>query len=136
MAISYDDTLRDLRLEVLSTAAGADAYIRIYDGTRPANGGATTTLLAELRGNAGGMFGAASGGVMTAAAITSDASANASGTATWFRVLASDGSTIVMDGSISTVAAGTGDLQLDSTTITATQTVAIDTFVITEGNDY
>lgn len=122
-------------MDEVNTYAGADAYIRIYDGTRPANEGAATTLLAELRGNAGG-FGTVTAGVLEASAITSDASADASGTATWFRVLASDGTTIVMDGSVSTVAAGTGDLQLDSTTITATQTVAIDTFVITEGNDY
>lgn len=136
MAISYADALRNTRLDAIDTLAGANSYIRIYSGTRPANEGAATTLLAELRGDATTMFGAASGGTLTAAAITSDASANATGTATWFRVLASDGSTIVMDGDVSTVAAGTGDLQLDSTSITAGQTVAIDSFVITEGNDY
>lgn len=133
--ISYDDTLRNARLDAITTRAGGSALLRIYSGTRPANGGAETTLLAELTCNAT-FAPAASGGVLTLNSITSDSSADASGTASWFRIYDSGGSNIVMDGSVSTVAAGTGDLQLDSTSITAGQTVSVDTFVITEGNDY
>ena len=73
-------------------------YIRIYDGSQPANADAGTggaTLLAELRFGADA-FGAAVAGVITANAITADASANATGTATWARILASDGTTTLL----------------------------------------
>ena len=61
--------------------------LRIYDGTRPATGGAATTLLAELTCNA--TFAPAASGVLTLNAITQDSSANA-GTATWFRIVKAD----------------------------------------------
>ena len=67
-------------------------YIRIYDGSQPANADAGTggaTLLAELRFGADA-FGAAVAGVITANAIAADASGGATGTATWARILASD----------------------------------------------
>jgi len=58
----------------------------------------------------------------------------ATGTATWFRLLKSDGTTICFDGSVSTVAAGTGDMRLDDTSIVLGGTVAISSATITEGN--
>src|SRR5688572_6746741 len=76
-----------------------NGYLRIYSGTQPANAAAAlsgNTLLAELRFNATSAA-AASGGVLTMNAITADASANATGTATFARCLASDGSTVVID---------------------------------------
>jgi len=138
MAISYDNTLRNARLDEITSRAGTSALLRIYNGTRPPNGGTEGTLLAQLTCDATAFAPAASAGVLTANSITS---ANAEAgigtqTATWFRVYASDATTIVMDGSVSTVAAGTGDLQIDSTSITAGQSVAVDTFIITEGNDF
>jgi hypothetical protein len=134
MALAYEAaTLRDAMLDAITTHAGNAALLRIYDGSRPATGGAATTLLAEL--TMGTPFAAAAvNGVLTASAITQDSSANATGTATWFRVVKADGTTHVMDGTISTVAAGTGDLQLVTTSIVATQPVSCSSFVITEGN--
>jgi hypothetical protein len=79
-------------------------YIRIYDGTQPTNADTAVgaqTLLAELRFGADA-FGAAVAGVITANAITSDSSANATGTASWARILASDGTTVWFDGSVGT----------------------------------
>lgn len=79
-------------------------YLRIYDGAQPAGPGTAIgaqVLLAELRFNATA-FPAASGGVLTANAITSDASANATGTASWFRCLKSDGTTAIHDGTVGT----------------------------------
>lgn len=136
--LSYVDTLRNAQLAEITAAidAGTGAgKLRIYDGTQPADADTavgTQTLLAELTFT-DPSAGAPSGGVWTASAITSDSSANATGTATWFRVVTS-ANAAVFDGDISTVAAGTGDLQLDSTSITATQTVNVSSFTITEGN--
>ena len=79
-------------------------FLRIYDGAQPAGPDTALgaqVLLAELRFNATA-FPAASGGVLTANAITSDASANATGTATWFRALKSDGTTALHDGTVGT----------------------------------
>lgn len=130
MAISYSTTLRNAMLDAITTAAGNGAFLRIYDGTRPSTGGAATTLLAEL--TCGTPFAsAASGGVLTLSAITQDSSANATGTATWFRIVKSDGTTFVMDGSVGTSGS---DLNLTTTSIVSTQPVSITSFTITEGN--
>jgi hypothetical protein len=132
MTIGLNATLRNTRLDAITTRAGASALLRIFSGARPATGGAETTLLAQLTCNAT-FAPAASGGVLTLNSIASQTSAAASGTATWFRIQSSGGN-IVLDGSVSTISAGTGDLQLDDTAIVAGGTVAISSASFTEGN--
>jgi hypothetical protein len=104
--------------------------LRIYDGTQAAN--ANTAIgaqvqLAELTFNATA-FGAASGGVATANAITSDTSADATGTATWCRILKSDGTTVLWDGSVGTSSA---NLVLNTVSIVAGATVAVSSLTYT-----
>lgn len=122
--LNLSTTLRNNMLDEITAYAGASAILRIYSGTKPAGGGTETTILAQLTCNAT-FAPAASGGVLTLNAISSDTSANASGTATWFRILQSNGTTWVLDGDVSTTAAGTGDLQLDDTSIVLGGTVAL-----------
>jgi len=131
MALAYEvATLRNAMLDAITTRAGNAALLRIYDGTRPATGGTATTMLAEL--TCGTPFAAgASGGVLTLGAITQDASANATGTATWFRIVKADGTTHVLDGNVGTSGS---DLNLTTTSIVATQPVSVSSFTITEGN--
>lgn len=133
MALGINVTTRNAMLDAITSRAGASALLRIYDGSRPATGGTATTLLAQLTCNATFAPGA-SGGVLTLNSIASATSAAATGTATWFRIVQSGGSTHVLDGSVSTVAAGTGDLQLDSTSIVLGGTVAISSATISAGN--
>jgi hypothetical protein len=133
MALGMNVLLRNARLNAITTFAGGSALIRIYSGSRPATGGTVTTLLAQLTCNATFAPGASSG-VLTLNAISPATSAAATGTATWFRMVASDGTTHITDGSVSTVAAGTGDMRLDDTSIVLGGTVAISTATITEGN--
>lgn len=134
MAIAYADSIITSRLEAIRTACDAGAtgaLINIYSGSRPSKGGTATTLLAQLTMSTTA-FGAVSGGSITANSITQDSSANATGTATWFRVTDSDG-TFVLDGSVGTSGA---DLNLNSTSITATTTtVSVTSFVINAGNN-
>jgi hypothetical protein len=130
MALSYLVATRNARLDAITTSAGASALLRIYDGARPATAGTATTLLAELTCNAT-FAPAASAGVLTLNAITQDSSANATGTATWFRIVKSDGTTFVMDGSVGTSGS---DLNLSTTAIVLTQPVSVTSFVITENN--
>lgn len=137
MALGFATNLRNARLDAITTFAGSAAILRIYSGTQPATGGAVTTLLAEAV--CGTPFaGSASAGVLTltvtSGVVGQDVSADASGTATWFRLFKSDGSTIVMDGSINTVASGLGDLRMPTNVITAGQPVQITSFTITEAN--
>jgi len=132
----------NLKISTTAVNAQADAlsdlldngYLRIYDGTQPANANTAITaqvLLAELRFNATAAP-AASGGVLTMNSITQDSSANNTGTATWFRALKSDGSTAVFDGSVGTASC---DLNLGSTSITsgASVTVTSMTYTVSAG---
>jgi len=123
-------TLRNARLDAITTRAGASAKLRIYDGSRPATGGAATTLLAELVCNAT-FAPAASGGTLTLNSITQDSAADATGTATWARIVQSDGSTHVLDCSVGTSGA---DINLNTTSIVINAVVSVTSAVITEGN--
>jgi len=133
MTMRFAVTLRNNRLNAITTQAGSSALLRIYDGTQPATGGAATNLLAQLTCNAT-FAPAASSGVLTLNTISPANSAAATGTATWARIVQSNGTTHVLDMTVSTVSAGTGDLQLDSTSIVLGGTVAISTASITDGN--
>lgn len=121
-----------LRLTNAAVNAEADAfarlldngYLRIYSGTQPATGDTAlsgNTQLAELRFSATSAP-AASAGVLTFNAIATDTSADATGTASFFRTFKSDGTTAVYDGSVGTSAA---DLILDSVAIQVNADVAV-----------
>lgn len=129
MALAYSTAVRNAMLDAITSAIGASGLLRIYDGSRPASGGSATTKLAELALSATAAPGA-SGGVLTFSSITQDASADATGTATWFRIVTSGGA-FVLDGSVGTSGS---DLNLTTTSIVATQPVSVTSFVITEGN--
>lgn len=133
MALGLNVTLRNNMLDEITAYAGGSAILRIYSGSQPATGGAETTVLAQLTCNAT-FAPAASSATLTLNSIASDTSANSTGTATWFRLLQSDATTQVADGTVSTVAAGTGDMQLDDTAIVTGGTVAISAASISAGN--
>lgn len=130
MAIGMAVNLRNARLDAITTFAGGSCKLRIYDGTRPATGGAATTLLAELTCNAT-FAAAASAGVLTLNAITSDSAADATGTATWARIVKSDGSTHVLDCSVGT--SGT-DIILNTAALVINAQVSVTAATITEAN--
>ena len=129
MAVGYSTTLRNARLDAITTAIGASGLLRIYDGTRPASGGAATTLLAQLALSAT-FAPAAAAGVLTASAIASDSSADATGTATWAR-LTTSGGTFVADLGVATSGQ---EVTLNTTAIVITGTVTCSSLVITAGN--
>lgn len=113
--------------------AGTAAVIEIYNGTAPADADAaeSNTLLASLTMSAtafGSAADLAPGARATASAITSDSSADATGTATHFRVKTQTGGTVCMQGTVGTSSA---DLILNTVSITAGSTVAITAFTVT-----
>lgn len=113
--------------------------LKIYSGTQPtdANTAITSqTLLSTLTFGSTAFASATASGsagskVVTATAnsITSDTNAAATGTAAWFRCLKSDGTTVVMDGSVGTSGA---DLNLNTTSIVSGATVSCSSFTITQ----
>lgn len=130
MTIALDVSIRNAAVDAITTRAGNGALLRIYDGSRPASGGTATTKLAEL--TCGTPFASSgSSGVLTLSAITADSSADATGTATWFRIVKSDGTTFVMDGSIGTSGS---DLNLNTTSIVSGANVSISSATFTAGN--
>jgi hypothetical protein len=116
---------------------GTAPLLCIYDATGgvPADADValgSQVLLAELAMNATAAFGAAAdiapGARATAAAITADSSANATGTAAFFRVLTQSGGTVRMQGTCGTSAA---DMILNTVAITALSTVSCSAFTVT-----
>jgi hypothetical protein len=115
----------------LIDAGAAGGTIKIYDGTIPTDANtavSTQTLLATLTFSATA-FGASSSGVATAASITSDSSADDTGTASWARIADSDANTI-MDVDV-TATGGGGTIELNTTSITSGGEVAITAFTVT-----
>src|SRR5690606_12879916 len=135
MAISYSEDARNNQLDELTAlidAGDGPGLLNIYSGTRPANPDTAVTdqtLLAQLT-LSDPSASAASGGVLTFSEITDDSSADASGTATWFRVTDSGGNAVI-DGDVDTSGS---DLNLNSTSIVQGGTVEISSFTITGGN--
>ena len=124
----YSTTLRNGKLNEITTAAGNAAILTIYSGTRPATGGtATTVLVAFTMGTP--FAAAASGGVLTINLPSATAASN-TGTATWAR-LTQSGGTFVADFSVGVSAS---EINLNSTSLTATVNVTITSATITDGN--
>lgn len=114
----------------LDIAAGA-ATIKIYTGTIPADGDTAIgaqVLLGTLTCT-DPVAGAAAAGVLTFSAITSDASADATGTAAWARVRSSDDAQ-GFDCDV-TATGGGGVIQLNTTSIVAGGPISITAFTIT-----
>jgi hypothetical protein len=112
-------------------ALANSGLLRIYDGVQATDANTAVgaqTLLAELTMNVTA-FGAAVGGVATANAITSDSSANATGTASWFRVVKSDGVTVLFDGSVGTSGC---NLNLNTVSLVVAATVSVTALTYTQ----
>ena len=127
--LKVSNTVVNDQADALSVLAD-NGYLRIYDGTQPANAEtaiSTQTLLAELRFNTDAAPSAVAG-VLTFNAITQDSNANNTGTASWFRALKSDGSTVLFDGSVGTSGS---DINIATTSIVAGAIVGVSSFVYT-----
>lgn len=133
MTISIRTTTRNNMLDEITGDVGNAALLRIYDGSAPASANASlsgNTLLAELT-CASPFAGAASSGALTASSITQDSSANATGTASFFRIYDSGGTNSMLQGTVGTSGA---DLNLNTTSIVSGGPVAVTSFVLTAGN--
>jgi hypothetical protein len=132
MTLQAGTAVRNARANAVETTIGTGAILKIRNGSIPATCGAADagTALAVLALDSDWM-GAASGGTVVKAGTWADASADAAGTATHFRMYAADGTTCHLQGTVNTTAA---DLTLDNTVIAAGQTVTITAFGWVEPN--
>lgn len=107
---------------------GSAAVINVYSGTVPTDAEAAlsgNTLLAQLTYSATSYPAATDlnpGARITANSITADSSADATGTATFFRELTQNAGTVIGQGTVGTSGA---DMNLNTTAITAGSTVSI-----------
>lgn len=119
-------------LNGLTTAAGASCTLNIYSGTQPATGDTAlsgNTLGASLTMNATFAPGASSG-VLTLNSIT-NANASATITAAFFRILQSNGTTKVLDGTVGTSGA---DMNLNTVSLVSGAAVSVTSAAFTGGN--
>jgi hypothetical protein len=126
----YSTTCVNAKANAVGDALNS-GYLRVYDGSQPTDANTAIgaqNLLAELRFDADA-FGAAVAGVITANAIVQDSSANLTGTATWARVFASNGTTVWFDGTAGT---GTVNFVLNTASIVSGAVVSCSSFTLTE----
>lgn len=110
MSVTVAATSRNKALNAALETDCDAGYVNIYSGPVPTNADAAlsgNTLLVQLRFGTPA-FGGASGGIATANSISAG-TAVATATPSFFRVLKSDGTTVILQGS---VAASGADLNL------------------------
>lgn len=134
MTLQFSTTVRNAMLDVIESTISTSAVLKIRTGAPPADLATADsgTVLATMTLPSDWMA-AASSGSKALSGTWSDTSADNSGTAGHFRIYASDGTTKHIQGTV-TATGGGGDLTLDTTTITASQTVTITGFTLTAGN--
>lgn len=125
MSIVYSTTLKNTRLDAVTTAVGTSGLLVI--GTSALSGAtgvlATITLAAT-------MAGAASGGVLTFSGTPLSNAASATGTAAKAE-LRTSGGTVVASGL--TVGTSSSDVIITNTSVTSGQTVTLTSATITHG---
>lgn len=135
MAKQFSTTVRNARLDAIETTIGTAPLLRIYSGTKPtdcATALSGNTLLAEIT-LPSDWLGAASSGSKSKSGTWTDSAADATGTASFYRVYDSGGTTCHEQGTV-TVTGGGGDLTVDNTSFATGQSFTISTWSYTEGN--
>jgi hypothetical protein len=121
MAVTYTTAVKNARLDAVVTQIGSAGVLEI--GTT----GMGTVLATIVLGNPAGTT---SGGILTFSGFPrSDTSADATGTAAAARIRTASGGTDIITGL--TVGTSASDINLDSVSITAGQTVTITSATIT-----
>lgn len=133
MAFQFSTTTRNAALDGIETAIGTSAILKIRSGSAPADCGTADsgTVLATLN-LPSDWLAAASGGSKSKSGTWEDTSADAAGTAGHFRIYATDGTTVHMQGTV-TATGGGGDMTLDNTSIASGQQVTITSFTLSAG---
>lgn len=138
MGLQYSTAVRNAKLDAVETQVGTAAILRVYNGSEPANCAAAlagNTLLAEgtLPSDWMAAASAASKAKSGTWTLTGQSGASTGTVGTFFRLFASDGTTVCAQGSFS-VTGGGGDMTADNASIANGQSITVSTFTITAGN--
>jgi hypothetical protein len=133
MAVQLGVLTRNARLDAIETTLGTAPLLTIRTGAQPANCGAANsgTVLATINLPSDWLAAAAAGAKSILGGPWQDVSADAGGVAAHFRIHNTAGTVCEMQG---TVGQGSGDLQLDNTTLVLGQTVSVTAFTLTDAN--
>jgi hypothetical protein len=130
MTLYFSDLLRDYLNDAIEAYIGTACRLKGYSGTVPTN--ETTALGAQVVlfdiTCPSDWMAASSGGVKSLSGTWSDATADAGGTCSFFRIYKSDNTTCAMQGAVSTSGA---ELNLTTTTIVSGQPVSVTQFDLT-----
>ena len=134
MTVQLATSTRNAMLDAIETDAGTSAILKIRTGAQPANCAAADSgsVLATVNLQSDWMA-AASGGTKAMSGTWQDASADGSGTAAHYRLYKSDGTTCIMQGTV-TATGGGGDMTVDNTSFELGQPFNITSFVLTAPN--
>jgi len=134
MTVQLSTAVRNAKLDSVETTIGTSAIMRVFSGSMPASCAAADsgTKLAELALPSDWMA-AASGGSKAKSGTWSDSSADNTGTAGYWRIYDSAGTTCHMQGTI-TATGGGGDMTVDNTSFVAGQAFTVTGMTWTEGN--
>ncbi len=134
MALQYSVAVRNANLDAFETTVGASAILEIRTGSPPANcATASSGTLLALCSLPADWMNAASGGTKTKNGTWQDTSANGTGTAGYFRIFDTTGTTCHAQGTV-TLTGGGGDMTVDNTSFVTGQAFSVTTFTLTSGN--
>jgi hypothetical protein len=135
--LQYSDTLSDAKLDALEVAIGIAPILNIWSGSEPANCAAsrtgtllaTGTLPSDWLANAA-THAKAKSGTWT---LTGQSGAGSGTNAGYFEITDSGAVATYIQGKI-TATGGGGDLTMDNISIANLQSITVNSFVITAGN--
>lgn len=134
MALQLSTTVRNSRLDAIETAIGLSPILKIWSGSMPGNCAAsdTGTQLVHMTLPSDWMASASSGS-KSKSGTWEEVSADAAGTAGYFRIYDSGGVNCHIQGTV-TAGGGGGDMTIDNTTIAIGQDVVVTAFTLNDAN--
>lgn len=134
MTIQLSVAVRNARLDAIEVTAGVSAKLQIWSGSVPAScaTAASGTKLAEIA-LASDWAAAAAAGSKNFSGVPLATVGLAGGTAGYYRLCATDGTTCALQGTV-TATGGGGDMTIDNTSIAVSQPVNVTSFVLNDNN--
>lgn len=134
MSLQLSTTVRNARLDAVESTIGTSAILTVLTGSMPANCGTADsgTVVATLSLPSDWMA-AASSGSKAKSGTWEDTSADATGTAGYFRIKDSGGTTCHIQGTV-TATGGGGDMTVDNVSFAAGQDFTVTSFTLTDAN--
>lgn len=134
MSVQLSTAVRNARLDAIESTIGTAAKLQIWTGSMPASCATAASGTKLLEDTLASDWAAnASGGTKSFNNTPIAGSGLAGGTAGYFRIVDSAGTTCHLQGTV-TATGGGGDMTIDNTSIAMGQTVNMTSFTLTDAN--